>query len=43
MTNDLNGVAHGEMYWELAQEKGQRTWWQTFVKGEGYKHFPVSY
>lgn len=37
----VDGPAHGELYTELAEESTQRPWQQTFVKGIGYKEFPV--
>ncbi|TVY51739.1 hypothetical protein LCER1_G008053 [Lachnellula cervina] len=38
----IDGEAHGKFYVELAEEKGQGAWQQTFVKGEGYKKFAVA-
>ncbi|EMC97066.1 hypothetical protein BAUCODRAFT_32810 [Baudoinia panamericana UAMH 10762] len=38
---DINGPNHAEFYYELAEDKQQRPWWQTFVGGQGYKSFPV--
>lgn len=35
----VNGEAHGEHYWELANSKSQGPWNNTFVKGKGYKKF----
>ena len=35
----VDGDAHADLYWELAQDKAQRPWMQTFVKGVGYKKF----
>ncbi|KAJ4346653.1 uncharacterized protein N0V89_010584 [Didymosphaeria variabile] len=37
--NAIDGEAHGKFYAELAEGKSQAEWLQTFVKGEGYKHF----
>ncbi|KAL6923973.1 hypothetical protein ACHAPO_006593 [Fusarium lateritium] len=39
----VNGDAHGEMYWNLSQDKEQGEWLQTFVKGVGYKKFDTIY
>lgn len=36
------GEAHGKFYVELAEGESQGLWQQTFVKGVGYKHFPVA-
>lgn len=38
----IDGDAHGKLYVELAESKTQGPWQQTFVKGEGYKRFPVA-
>lgn len=38
---DIDGEAHGKQYLELAEGESQGPWHQTFVKGVGYKHFPV--
>jgi len=38
----IDGDAHGKLYAELAEGKTQGLWQQTFVKGVGYKQFPVS-
>lgn len=35
----IDGEAHGEFYWELAQKKEQGPWNATFVKGKGYVDF----
>ncbi|KAJ9612159.1 hypothetical protein H2200_003756 [Cladophialophora chaetospira] len=35
----IDGVAHGEMYWELANEKKQSKWLVTFTKGQGRKEY----
>lgn len=35
----IDGPAHGEFCFELAQNKGQGPWDATFVKGIGYKSF----
>ncbi|KAE9375391.1 putative short-chain dehydrogenase [Stipitochalara longipes BDJ] len=39
---DIDGEAHGKFYLELAEGKEQGPWQQTFVKGVGYKKFPVA-
>ena len=39
----VDGDAHAKLYWELAEEKTQGPWMQTFVKGEGYKKFDSQY
>ncbi|TPX06856.1 uncharacterized protein E0L32_002352 [Thyridium curvatum] len=36
---DINGPAHGKFYTELAEDKAQGPWYQTFAKGVGYKKF----
>jgi len=38
----IDGDAHAKLYLELAEGKEQGPWQQTFVKGVGYKSFPVS-
>ncbi|KAK9772814.1 putative Short chain type dehydrogenase [Seiridium cardinale] len=35
----VDGAAHADIYWKLAEEKKQGPWLQTFVKGMGYKNF----
>ena len=35
----IDGEAHGEFYWELAEREDQGPWFATFVKGIGYKEF----
>jgi len=35
----VDGEAHAELFWELAKEKTQGPWMQTFVKGTGYAKF----
>lgn len=35
----VNGDAHAEEYWKLAEAKEQGPWLQTFVKGRGYVDF----
>ncbi|KAK9786228.1 putative Short chain type dehydrogenase [Seiridium cardinale] len=35
----VDGAAHADLYWKLAEEKKQGPWLQTFVKGMGYKNF----
>ena len=39
--NGVDGEAHGKLYVQLAEDKAQGPWQQTFVKGMGYKSFPV--
>ncbi|KAJ9605952.1 hypothetical protein H2200_009801 [Cladophialophora chaetospira] len=39
----VDGDAHGDLYFDLAQGKSQGPWHQTFVKGEGYKKFDTIY
>ncbi|KAH6867338.1 hypothetical protein B0T10DRAFT_534275 [Thelonectria olida] len=39
----INGDAHANLYWELAQDKTQGPWMQTFVTGVGYKKFDTIY
>ena len=39
---DIDGAAHAELYLQLAEGKSQGPWQQTFVKGIGYKHFPIA-
>ncbi|KAK5705302.1 hypothetical protein LTR97_002420 [Elasticomyces elasticus] len=36
---DRDGIAHAEMYFELAHESKQSKWLVTFVKGEGRRRF----
>lgn len=38
----VDGDAHAKLYLELAEEKAQGPWQQTFVKNVGYKQFPVA-
>lgn len=35
----VDGEAHAKLYWELAEDKEQGPWMQTFVKDVGYKKF----
>lgn len=35
----IDGPAHGDFYWELAQRPEQGEWLATFVKGKGYVPF----
>jgi hypothetical protein len=37
--SDIDGEAHAEHYFHLADTKSQGPWQQTFVKGAGYKQF----
>lgn len=39
----VNGDAHAELYWKLAEDKTQGPWMQTFVKGVGYTKFDSPY
>ena len=39
----VNGDAHADMYWSLAEDKTQGPWLQTFVKGTGYTKFLVNF
>lgn len=39
---DVDGDAHAEMYVSLAEGDEQGPWQQTFVKGVGYKKFPLA-
>lgn len=39
----VDGPAHGQLMWELAEEKTQGPWLQTFVKGVGYQSFDGLY
>ena len=39
---DIDGPAHADLYVQLSEGKKQGPWQQTFVKGVGYKHFPVA-
>ncbi|KAF4992382.1 hypothetical protein FDECE_13738 [Fusarium decemcellulare] len=39
----VDGDAHANLYWELADAKTQGPWMQTFVQGEGYKEFGTGY
>ncbi|OAA69348.1 NAD(P)-binding domain protein [Akanthomyces lecanii RCEF 1005] len=36
---DIDGAAHADMYWELANEKLQSYWLVTFVKNQGRQDF----
>lgn len=36
---NVNGEAHAEHYFKLANEKEPVDWQQTFVKGQGYAKF----
>ncbi|ETN43379.1 uncharacterized protein HMPREF1541_02538 [Cyphellophora europaea CBS 101466] len=36
----IDGDAHAQFFWQLAQDPQQREWLATFVKGKGYKAFP---
>lgn len=38
----IDGEAHGKLFAELAEGTTQGPWLQSFVKGVGYKAFPVS-
>ena len=40
--NGIDGDAHAKHYVELAEGGTQGPWQQTFVKGVGYKQFPVA-
>uniref|UniRef100_A0A093X9K7 3-oxoacyl-[acyl-carrier-protein] reductase FabG n=1 Tax=Talaromyces marneffei PM1 TaxID=1077442 RepID=A0A093X9K7_TALMA len=37
--NKIDGAAHADHFYELASDKNQREWKQTFVKGKGYVKF----
>jgi hypothetical protein len=39
----VDGDAHAQLYWKLAEDKTQGPWMQTFVKGVGYKKFDNQY
>jgi hypothetical protein len=39
----VDGDAHADLYWSLAQGETQGPWLQTFVKGMGYKAFDNIY
>ena len=39
----IDGDAHADLFWELAQAETQGQWHQTFVKGVGYKKFDSIY
>ncbi|KAK5046500.1 hypothetical protein LTR84_008303 [Exophiala bonariae] len=39
----VDGEAHAQLYWELAEGKTQGPWMQTFVKDAGYKDFGNQY
>ncbi|RAH44991.1 SDR family NAD(P)-dependent oxidoreductase [Aspergillus brunneoviolaceus CBS 621.78] len=38
-SGDIDGAAHAQLFAELAENKEQQPWQQTFVKGGGYKVF----
>ena len=35
----IDGAAHADLFFDLAEDSKQRPWQQTFVAGEGYKDF----
>lgn len=35
----IDGDAHADIFWDLANGKSQGPWHQTFVKGVGYQKF----
>lgn len=35
----VDGEPHAQLFWQLAEDKTQGPWMQTFVKGVGYKSF----
>jgi hypothetical protein len=37
----VDGEAHAELFWKLAEEKMQGPWLQSFVKDVGYKMFDI--
>ncbi|KFZ02891.1 hypothetical protein V502_11420 [Pseudogymnoascus sp. VKM F-4520 (FW-2644)] len=39
----VDGEAHANLYWKLAEEKTHGPWMQTFVKGVGYTKFDSQY
>ncbi|KPM45544.1 hypothetical protein AK830_g972 [Neonectria ditissima] len=39
----VDGDAHADLFWELANAKTQGPWMQTFVQGVGYKKFDTIY
>ncbi|KAF1807819.1 putative short chain type dehydrogenase [Eremomyces bilateralis CBS 781.70] len=39
----ISGDTHAELYWDLAHDKTQGPWMQTFVQGVGYKKFDSAY
>ena len=39
----VDGEAHAELYWKLAEEKTQGPWMQTFVEGVGCMKFDGQY
>lgn len=39
----VDGEAHGKIFLELAEGKGQGPWLQTFVKDVGYQSFESQY
>ncbi|KAK9439771.1 NAD(P)-binding domain protein [Metarhizium brunneum] len=38
---DISGTAHAELYGQLSEDRKQRPWLQTFVRGQGYVDFPA--
>lgn len=36
---NVDGPAHAELFFQLAESPEQGPWQQTFVKGQGYKKF----
>ena len=40
--SEIDGDAHAKLYLELAEEKAQGPWQQTFVSGVGYKDFTAA-
>ena len=39
IADELNGDAHADLYLQLATDSEQKSWLQTFVKGQGYVKF----
>lgn len=39
VAEEIDGAAHGEMYWRLANEPKQSKWLVTYTKDEGRKDF----
>jgi hypothetical protein len=37
----VDGEAHADLFWELAQNAAQGPWLQTFVKDMGYQNFDM--